>query len=299
MKVEDIDPRSLQCLVAAARHGNFRAAATSLFMSPAAFGKRIAALERQIGENLFERTTRRVFVTPRGAKAVEVAEEFLSECARLTQRFMEQEPVGFTLLLATRFELGLSWITPSLDELQKLRPHRKIHLSFGDSEDMLERLRRSQVDASITSSRRRVRGTAHLELHPEAYVFVGSKALLRNRPLRRAPDARNHILLDIDSNRPLFKYFADTGHTARKWAFRDSQYLGTIASIRYRALRGHGVAVLPLYFVARDLELGELVRILPSQELRSDAFRLVWLAENPKAELIEQLGEDLQKIPLA
>ncbi|MEM7309694.1 MAG: LysR family transcriptional regulator [Planctomycetota bacterium] len=299
LSLDQLDLLTLRCFQVAAERLNFRAAADALHMSPAALGKRIAALERQLGAQLFERTTRRVSLTDRGAQVVPVVHRLLDQCTRFAQELAAPSPVAYALTVGTRFELGLSWLTPALDVLASKRPQRMIHLSFGDSADMIERVQNGQVDAAVTSSRQRPKGAQHVTLHQEDYVFVGSAALLRRLPLRGARDAARHTLLDIGPRRPLFRYFSGAKRKGAPWSFKKLQCLGTIAAIRQRALGGHGVAVLPLYFVAPDLEQRELVRIAPSVKPQSDAFRLVWLADHPKAVQLQELGEDLQAIPLA
>ena len=299
MQLDDLNLLTIRCFLAAAKHLNFRAAAASMHMSPAAFGKRIATLETQLGAKLFERSTRRVMLSTSGLQAVPRASRLLAECARLTQELSEPVPVSYSLTIATRFELGLSWITPALDELARVQPNRTIHLSFGDGADMIARVQSGEVDAAVTSSRQRPRGVRRVDLHDEAYVFVGSVELLAERPLRTPADAAEHTLLDIGPTRPLFRYLVEDKRSLSSWSFKQTQYLGTIASIRQRVLGGHGVAVLPLYFVARDLEQKTLAHVDPSAVLESDAFRLVWLADNPQGDHLEELAADLRAIPLA
>lgn len=293
-----LDLLSLQCFLEAAGKLNFRAAAEAMHLSPAAFGKRISALERQLGARLFERSTRRVRLTARGTQAIPGARQILEQCRGFAQELASPETPAYSLTLATRFELGLSWITPALSRLSSAQPRRVVHLSFGDSAEVIARVLSGQADAAVTSSRQRPPGTRFLVLHPEEYAFVGSAALLRTEPLRTPADAPRHTLLDIGPTRPLFRYLLDAREGGRSWAFRDTHYLGTIAAIRQRVLGGHGVAVLPLYFVSADLERRELIRIAPSLELESDSFRLTWLADHPQADSLRQLGSDLRGIPL-
>jgi len=207
-------------------------------------------------------------------------------------------PVEYSLTIATRFEIGLSWLTPALDALHAKQPERVMNLSFGDSADMIARVKSGQVDAAITSSRQRPPGIHHMDLHREECVFVGLASLLRAQPLLGAEDAASHTLLDIDPTCPLFQCLLDAQEEHVSWPFKETRYLGTIGAIRQRVLGGHGVAVLPLYFVTPDLEKRELVHIDPSAKLRSDPLRLIWLADHPRVDQLQELGEDLRALPL-
>jgi DNA-binding transcriptional LysR family regulator len=63
-------------------------------------------------------------------------------------------------------------------------------------------------------------------------------------------------------------------------------------------LQGHGLAVLPRYFVAADLKAGRLKRIMSKVPMRRDQFRLVWRRDHPKAQALQLLGMELRKLPL-
>src|SRR5687767_288369 len=104
------DIESLRCFVEAAHTLNFRAAARTLGLTPAAFGQRIRRLEEELGGSLSERTTRRVVPTPSGMALLPVAERTLTEageCVRAARGLAGPVPVD--LVLGTRHELGVSW----------------------------------------------------------------------------------------------------------------------------------------------------------------------------------------------
>lgn len=61
----------LQAVLAVARHGGFRAAATDLGLSRSATSAAVATLEARLGVRLFNRTTRSVSLTEAGAQFVE------------------------------------------------------------------------------------------------------------------------------------------------------------------------------------------------------------------------------------
>lgn len=293
------DLESLRCFEAAATHLSFRIAASAVALSPAAFGDRIKRLEDQLAAPLFVRTTRRVALTPAGHRLLVQTRRVLEEAARCRDVVHDAaRPVPFDLTIGTRFELGLSWLTPSLRELADARPERTLHLVFGDSADLLARARNALVDAVVTSARLTASGVAYEPLHDEDYAFVGAARLLREHPLGRAEHAGNHVLLDIAADLPLFRYFLDGYGKRASWAFRKVELLGTIGAIRLRALHGAGVAVLPRYFIEPDLRAGRLVRLMSRVNLQRDAFRLIWRTGHPREAELRALAGELRRIPL-
>ena len=59
-------PIAIQCFLAVARLGSFTAAASELYMTRQAVSRQILRLERELGAELFLRTSRRVEITPAG-----------------------------------------------------------------------------------------------------------------------------------------------------------------------------------------------------------------------------------------
>ncbi len=293
------DLESLRCFEAAAVHLNFRAAAAKVHLSPPAFSDRIKRLEELLGVRLFERTTRRVRLTEAGQRLLGQARKTLreAEACRIVARD-DSSPAPYELRIGTRYELGLSWILPIVSELEPDYPHRRIHLYFGDSNDLLGRVRRGEIDAAVTSVRLTDGGLAHERLHEEHYVFCAHPELAAAAQMRGPDDAPEHTLIDIHSDLPLFRYFLDARPASEVWSWGRVEQMGTIAACRYRLLRKAGVGVMPLYFVAPDLERGDLVRLLPDAPSRTDFFRLIWLEGHPLSRALQNLAGELRKRPL-
>jgi LysR family transcriptional regulator, glycine cleavage system transcriptional activator len=296
----EMDFESLKCFLAAAQHLNFRIAANAVGLSPAAFGDRIRRLEDTLDAQLFARTTRRVLLTPAGERLVSQAKKCLREaerCGEVVQAV--HAPFPFDLKIGTRYELGLSFLVPALKQLEAIAPHRHLHLFFGDSAELLRRLKNDQLDVILTSFRLTQPDLHYVRLHPEEYAFVGSPKLLQNNPLKQVAHGKKHLLFDAHQDLPLFRYFLDARPADEDWNFERIQFLGTIAAIRARVLEGAGIAVLPEYFIKKDLEDEKLVRIMPRTKLVSDWFRLVWREGHSREEELRFIGENLSRIPLS
>lgn len=122
---------ALRCFESAARHENFARAAEDLHLTPGAISRAVRLLEEDLGVELFERRSRRVFLTAAGrrlAKAVsqglglmaQAVGEVRSESRRARQRVLSCEP---TLLMR--------WLIPRWREFQARHPTQDIHLVAG------------------------------------------------------------------------------------------------------------------------------------------------------------------------
>jgi LysR family glycine cleavage system transcriptional activator len=291
---------SLRCFTAAAKLLNFRAAARSVALTPAAFGQRIKQLEEQLGSPLFHRTTRSVRLTDSGLALLPAAERCLlaaADCVRTASGGSKTfAPMDVTV--GTRHELGLSWILPQLDALTKSQPWLRLHLYFGSGADIVMRVRSMEIECAVTSSRITDPKLDSLRLHREEYVFVGATALLAKKPLRKSKHAEEHALLDTDASLSLFRYFRDAPGGGDQLHFGSVVSLGTIEAIRLRALASAGVAVLPEYLVRKDLASRRLTKVLPDVALLSDWFRLIFRADDPRRPIYEQMAGQMSGVPL-
>jgi len=290
----DIDLDSLRCFVAVAHTLHFRAAADQLARSPAVVSDRVRRLEDTLGVALFDRTTRRVALTDAGHRLLPHARQMLSDADRCaTVARGDGRPVPFALTIGTRYELGLSWLVPALGPLCTQRPERTLHLYMGDTADLLDRLERGRLDACVLSATPRRPDIRQALLHEEQYVFVSAA----DGPTTAA-EAERFTLVDATPDLPLFAYFRDRQPDAARWRFGQHLYMGGIGAIRAVVRAGSGVAVLPHYFVADDLQQGILKAIAPPGALARDHFRLLWRADHPRDGELARLAESLRRFPL-
>jgi DNA-binding transcriptional LysR family regulator len=290
---------SLRCFVEAARFLNFRAAARSVSLTPAALGQRIRQLEELMACQLFHRTTRSVSLTEQGMALLPHARRTIEEaelCVRAAQG--ELAPPDMDITIGTRHELGLSWLVPIIPQLRSNYPNLTVHLYFGSGTDLLTRTRSQEIDCAITSTRMMDPRLEGRQLRLEQYVFVGEAELMKRLPLRDPTDAREHALIDINQMLPLFRYWRDAPGGIDSLEFASVRQFGTIAAIRSLILQGEGVGVLPRYFVANDIAEGKLVTIMDNVEPLSDYFRLVFRADDPRRGLLDSLATTLGEYPL-
>ncbi len=290
---------SLRCFTSGAKFLNFRAAARSVALTPAAFGQRIKQLEDQLGVVLFQRTTRTVRLTEAGLLMLPLAEKcllFAGECTRVGTG--ESKMGALDVVLGTRHELGLSWVLPQIERLSRAQPWLQLHLYFGSGSDLLLRVRTMEIDCAVTSTRFTDPKLDSVRLHREDYAFVGATKLLHQEPLTRPEHAERHTLLDIDAALPLFRYWRDAPAGGDRLRFGRIVRLGTIDAIRQRVVAGAGVAVLPAYLVRPEVGEKTLRAVFPKVTPLHDFFRLVFRTDDPRRTVYEGLARTMLESPL-
>ena len=286
---------SLRCFVAAAQTHNFRKAAKLVHLSPGAFSERILRLEQQLGVALFVRTTRRVALSEEGSRLLAHARQLLEEAQGFHHHASTQQ-TKLSLTLGTRYELGLSYLLPILEEQQQTHPHWQIHLFFADAPSLTSALLSSEVDVVFSSMRVDNPKLNIQTTHPEHYVLVAKPQLAAQ--INTLSDLRPHTLVDISPAFPLFRYFGELNQLRPQELFSQHRYLGTISALLHWVLQQNAFAVLPLYFVQAALATNQLSVVLPQLELQHDHFRLFWAKNHWAESAITELAEYLRTRPL-
>src|ERR1700758_596804 len=101
MNLSGLSLRDLEYVVAIADHGNFVRAAEHCRVAQPSLSSQVRKLETLLGVTIFERTTRRVLITPDGRDFIEQARRVLAEARVLFSIARKsEEPFGGSLRLA-------------------------------------------------------------------------------------------------------------------------------------------------------------------------------------------------------
>lgn len=128
-----IDNADLKVFVTAVRKGSFVTAAKELGMSAAYVSKRIGVLEALLGVRLFQRSTRRIVITPDGEQVFVRAEAILAELDELVDEVSQRrrEPGG-QLRICSSFGFGRKLVAPALVQLTAAYPGLQVRFEVFD-----------------------------------------------------------------------------------------------------------------------------------------------------------------------
>lgn len=234
-------------------------------VTAAAVSRNVAVLEQNLGVRLFQRSTRKLTLTEDGERLLagigDKLEELRTAVADATAG--GQEPSGvLKVSLPTTF--GMDYILPLLPEFTELYPAVRIDWSFTNRQiDLVG----EGFDLAIGGGFELSPGVTARALAPLHIIAVASPSYMAGRTPPVAPDdlsALNGILMR-----------SETHGRIRNWMMRNSQgdeamarmnpvtVFNDPASMVRAALLGMGVALVAVPDVARHLQSGELIRLLP------------------------------------
>ncbi|MFC3944412.1 LysR family transcriptional regulator [Pseudomonas gingeri NCPPB 3146 = LMG 5327] len=266
---------SFNVFVQVAENRSFVAAGRLLGVTASAVGKRISALEEELGVRLFHRSTRSVTLTAEGSLFLNRSRRILAEIeaaqAELSQA--HQAPRG-------RLRVSLPQVSePFLSVIAEFRlayPQVDLDLDFTDRRvDVIE----EGFDAVIRSGEIQDSRLVSRSLGTYRMLLVGAPDYFARHPSpETASDLRHHACIQ-------FRY-PNTGKL-QEWPLPypqlepEFQLTSAVvcnqleARVRF-ALKGLGIAYLPEFAIAGFLASGQLVSVLPQCTASEEPFRILW-----------------------
>ncbi len=147
----DFSARQLEAVLALVEYGSFVAAAARLRISQPALTRMLRRLEDELGVRLFDRSTRRVQVTPAGREFAAVAERMLNDLGITVQSVREvaQERRGLVVISCVMSVAG--GVLPKIIAAYRAdRPGVEIHVREGVYASILDDVRSGVADFGIS-----------------------------------------------------------------------------------------------------------------------------------------------------
>jgi DNA-binding transcriptional LysR family regulator len=269
-----LDVRRMRVLREVAVRGSFSAAAEALSFTQSAVSQQIAALEREAGTVLVQRSARGVRLTEAGEALVRHADAIL---ARLAEAEAELEAIaglrGGRLRLAAFESAAASLMPLAIASFRAAHPGVELSLIMSEPEDSEPLLKSGELDVAIgfeSRIRAEVDGIArrHLLSDPMFLVLPADHPLARKRSLRLADladDAWIAGATDCECNRLISRACAAAGFEPRI-AFETDDY----TAMQGFVAAGVGVSLiaeLGLESVRDDIVVRGLGRDAPIREV--------------------------------
>ena len=147
-----MDINALQAFIEVARKESFSLASESLFITQPAISKRIAALENDLGVQLFNRISRKVTLTDAGQKLLPKAKALVDELNDMRRYATSlSDEIKGELLIGTSHHVSMHRLPPILREYR--REYRDVHLdmTFGESDIMCKLVERGEIELAIVT----------------------------------------------------------------------------------------------------------------------------------------------------
>jgi len=265
---------SMDALVAferAARHQSFTGAAGELNVTQGAISRQIRVLEDRLGVLLFQRVRRHVVLTDSGRAFLIEVRRLLNSLESATLRLMTAGEQANTLHLAVLPAFTTHWLIPRLPDFFSKHPTvsiacriRLTPFDFGTD----------PFDAAFHLGTPTWAGGVVHHLMDESVVPVCSPTFRSTCGIHRREDLMGAPLLQAASRPGAWAAWFEQSKLPRTNAFQGTTF-DNYAMLSTAAIAGLGVALLPTFFVQKELNDGKLVPLARPQRTKESYFLVV------------------------
>lgn len=256
-----VDLPQIEAFLAVATFGSFGKAAASLFLTQPSVSARVAALERALGQRLFERSRRGVRLTRAGTVFLPVAERILKTVAEGRQALeAAQSRDGGLVVIAAALSISTYLLPDIIKAFRDDHPGARVSIRSGHSRDVLRMVLEEEAEIGLA------RGLKHPAVHS---VRLGRDEILLVAPPTHPLARRRQVRLREAASQPLILF--DKGSS--DWVlitgfFRRGGLLPNVVlelegieAAKKMVEKGIGLAMLPHLAIRRELREGSLVQV--------------------------------------
>ena len=266
----------LEVFLMVAREHRFSRAAEKLFRTQSAVSQTIRKLEVELGEALFDRSSREGVLTDAGKVLVEYAEKLLNLRREAAESLVELRELQKGKLVIAANEFTALYLLPILAEFRRLHPMIKITVQRALGSHIPDDVLRYRAEFGVLSYEPQEPSVPSVVVSLDELVFVVPPkhplASAKQVSIRQlgAESFVAHIVSSPyrDKVLQLFK--------THKTPLHMDLELPTLQAIKQFVALGSGVAFLPEISVETELARGELVRIAVRELQLKRKLRLIY-----------------------
>jgi DNA-binding transcriptional LysR family regulator len=256
-----MDLYQLETFLAVAQEKSFSRAAQRLHRTQSAISQTISRLEEELGETLFDRSSRDGTLTDAGRLLVEYAEELLNLRSEAHDALAELRQLHQGKLVIAANEFTVLCLLPVLNEFHRLHPTIKIQVQRSLASQIQRLVVNHNVEFGVLSFKPDDEQLNSIVFYKDELVFV----VYPNHPLATA---KNVGIRDLGAESFIAHNVLSPYRVKVIEAFKESKTqlnmnveLPTLESINEFVRMGSGVALVPRISVDAELRRGDLVEV--------------------------------------
>lgn len=251
--------RSLEIFSEVCKHMNMSRAAEHLYISQSSVSQAIGELEKQYQVRLFERLSKKLYLTKAGEEMLSYVRQILYLTEQMEEK-MKDISGGEQLRIGACTTVGFYFMNPLLDLYQEHCPQVQVTVEVGNSLQLEKKLLDSQLDMAfvqdIGHAKEVTRESALADRlvlicrsdHPLAGMEVEEEALYGQLFVAREEGSGTRRLLE--------EFFSARGVSPQY-----SWICNSIASMKDAVLHGRGICLLSEHLAEKELNEGSFSQI--------------------------------------
>lgn len=256
-----MDLFQLEAFVTIVREGSFSKAAKALYRTQPAVSQIIRRLEEELGQPLFDRSSRRGVLTDAGQVLLDHAERLMTFRGQALAALEDVRHLRSGQLVIATNELTCLYLLPLLHEYRRLYPAVRLSIRRGLASRIPGEVREYGADLGVVTYQPPDPELRSVVVYRDQLAFV----VPRTHPFttRKQVGIKDLGAEAFVAHHVASPYRAKVVDTFRKRrvTLHMPVEMPTIDAIKKFVAAGHGVALLPAVAVEGEIARGELVRV--------------------------------------
>lgn len=259
----------------AAKLGTFAIAADRLHVTQSSLSKRIAELETDIGQQLFDRSGKRAVLTDTGALLLDKARRMieLEEEVRSTLT-LDVMPAGICRFGLSEFS-ATTWFPSFVQRLRDEYPALTIGPQVGLSRQLERLVERGELDLAVIAGTSSNEALASKSVAEVSFSWMSSPSRLAAGTILDADHLQEHPVISSTSESGLSFAF-DSWLAAYNIKIRQTIPCNSLTAITGLTVAGVGVSFLPTHYVQPLINKHLLVALRSEPALPILRYSLIW-----------------------
>ncbi len=287
--MEWLNFRHLYAFWSVCRYGGFQKASNKILVSQSAISDQVSQLEDYLGEQLLERTTRSLKITPVGADLLKYADDIFNKSTEINHIFRDKNDLVPNQQIRIGIVGGISRNFIFRMIIQHMSENEQPHMNIidGSFSELSQLLKSLEVDLIFSLEIPRKKDLIDMvfrKVKSSSICIAGKPELIKKLKTKRKTQ--------IDMPVFLFSHYYEKNVVPEvlepRFNIQAQVPMTTddISLLRFMANSGRGVAVVPEIGVQEDLDSGQLSRIR-LDELTAVDFYAISLKKSFHQKLID------------
>ncbi len=277
----------MKSFVSVAEAGSFAAAAGKLGLSRALITRHIAELETQLGTHLLIRSTRTISLTETGHVHLDFCRHVLGQF-QVQEEFLRglgERPAGSLSVISPKW-IGSLDLGDAIATFASHHPMIKVRLELGGMAERTPDLLGNGFDIAFRTMNLRDSSLMVRRIAKLQFVLCAAPSYLGSAGRPTDPmDLTRHACL-LHTGDPIW-HFCHGEETMHVKPVDVAFTSNTFAVLQKAAVRGMGIALLPMRSVQGELDRGELLPLMPAFRVHDRPLFAVHAADGSKLRRIQ------------
>jgi DNA-binding transcriptional LysR family regulator len=273
--------KQLEAFYWAATLGTFAIAAERLFVTQSSLSKRIAELESDVGQALFDRSRQRAVLTAAGQAMLPQAQRMLDLEQAIRQGLEVEQAIGGPCRLGISELSATTWFPAFVQRVREDHPQLELKPQVGLGKSLERLVERGELDFAVVTGSIESAVVDFQTVAQVDFAWMANPARLRKGTLLDASLFQSH---------PVISSAADSGLNGalQAWTAASGIRVGEVVScnslnaILGMTVAGVGISFLPVRYVAPLVKRKLLVELRSDPPLPLLGYHFIWRRDDSR-----------------